>query len=83
LLEPDIVKIDKSCVRDIHKDRSKFHSLKRMLGIISSCDAVPIVEGIETLEELQALRDLNISYGQGYYFGKPSKELLQADHVSL
>jgi EAL domain-containing protein (putative c-di-GMP-specific phosphodiesterase class I) len=76
LLEPDIIKIDKSCIRKIHQDRSRIHSLKRMLGIVLSCHAVPIVEGIETAEELRTLIDLGIQFGQGYYFARPSKELL-------
>lgn len=30
-----------------------------------------LAEGIETPEELKALIDLEIDYGQGYYLGKP------------
>jgi diguanylate cyclase (GGDEF)-like protein len=78
LLEPDIVKIDKRCVQGIDKDKSKAHSLKRILKIVHSCNAVPIVEGIETIEELEALSDFDVEYGQGYYFGKPSAELIIA-----
>ena len=28
-------------------------------------------EGIETIEQLRALRDLGCQYGQGYFLGRP------------
>jgi EAL domain-containing protein (putative c-di-GMP-specific phosphodiesterase class I) len=33
-----------------------------------------IAEGVETKEQLEALRRLNCHFGQGYYFSKPLPE---------
>jgi EAL domain-containing protein (putative c-di-GMP-specific phosphodiesterase class I) len=33
--------------------------------------ATVIAEGIQTTEELAALKDLGLRYGQGYLFGRP------------
>jgi diguanylate cyclase (GGDEF)-like protein/PAS domain S-box-containing protein len=71
-LEPDIVKIDKSCVGRIHTDKRRIQSLKKIIKIIRSCSAEPYAEGIETLEDLEIIRDLGIRFGQGYYFGEPT-----------
>lgn len=71
LLEPDIVKIDKKIIKDVSKDPRKHNSLKRLLKVIESCKASVIAEGIETREDFEALRNLGVTYGQGYFMGKP------------
>ena len=39
-----------------------------------AADTGPVIvaEGIETPDELRVLRSLGISYGQGYYLGRPA-----------
>jgi len=71
LLEPDIVKIDRKIINGISKDARKFHSLKRLLRVIESCKASVIAEGIETKEDFEVLRNLGVTYGQGFFMGKP------------
>ncbi len=71
LLEPDIVKIDGKIINGISKDPRKFNSLKRLLKIIESCKASVIAEGIETKEDFEVLRSLGVTYGQGFFMGKP------------
>jgi diguanylate cyclase (GGDEF)-like protein len=71
LLEPDIVKIDRKIVNGISKDARKFNSLKRLLRVIESCKASVIAEGIETKEDLEVLRNLGVTFGQGFLMGKP------------
>ncbi len=71
LLEPDIVKIDRKIINGISKDERKLHGLKRLLKVVESCKASVIVEGIETQEDFDALRALGVSYGQGFFMGKP------------
>ena len=71
VLEPDIVKIDKKIIKGIAHDPKKLNSLKRLLKVIESCKAAVIAEGIETEEDLKVLRDLGVTYGQGFLMGKP------------
>ena len=71
LLEPDIVKIDRKIINGISKDTRKFNSLKRLLKVIESCKASVIAEGIETREDFEILRNLGVTYGQGFFMGKP------------
>lgn len=38
-----------------------------------------VAEGVESLEELQCLIDLNIEFAQGYYLGRPNIETINSD----
>jgi predicted signal transduction protein with EAL and GGDEF domain len=33
-----------------------------------------VAEGVETADDVRVLRDLGISYGQGYFLGRPRRE---------
>ncbi len=71
-LAPDLVKLDISLVRGIDADPARqalisgmgYFAVKRKLHLIA--------EGIETRQELDALRRLGIRYGQGYLLGRPT-----------
>ena len=41
-----------------------------LVNLAQRIDAVCVAEGIETLEQLQALRGAGCGFGQGYFFGK-------------
>ena len=72
LLEPDVVKIDKKWVNGIAQKKDLERSLKRLLKIADVLGAQVVAEGIETEEDLDALVELGVRYGQGYYLGRPA-----------
>lgn len=72
LLEPDLVKIDPSCVSGISAERRKLRSFERLIRMAQSLDAEVVAEGIETTADLALLRDLGVGYGQGFLWGRPS-----------
>lgn len=76
-LEFDILKIDKSLV-DIHNEQK----MKILDAIIKSNDAQIVIEGIETKEEYEVLKEYN-TIGQGYYFARPMppEDLLKLGQV--
>ncbi|MBU3759933.1 MAG: diguanylate cyclase [Candidatus Omnitrophica bacterium] len=71
LLEPDLVKIDKKCVSGIRNDELRRRSLKRLMKVTESLGCQMVAEGIESFEDLEVLRDLDVQFGQGYLFGRP------------
>ncbi len=75
LLEPDIVKIDRKYIQNIDHESGKQRSMKRLLKMVNSIDAIAYAEGIETQPELDTCIDLGIQFGQGYLLGKPSKDI--------
>jgi EAL domain-containing protein (putative c-di-GMP-specific phosphodiesterase class I) len=72
-LAPDFLKVDMSFVRGIHEDPARQEILKALTSIAWRLDARIIAEGIETDAELRTLRELAVSYGQGYRIGRASE----------
>jgi len=70
-LAPDFIKVDRSLVRDAHR-RPYQAALLNALALFAERMRVGfIAEGIETMEELQALLDADVPWGQGYLLGQP------------
>jgi diguanylate cyclase (GGDEF)-like protein len=72
LLEPDVVKIDKRCVTGLVGDRERIRHLDRFVTLSRGLGAEVIVEGVETKADLAIVRDLGVTYAQGYYWGLPA-----------
>jgi EAL domain-containing protein (putative c-di-GMP-specific phosphodiesterase class I) len=75
LLRPQMVKLDMSLVRDIDQEPVR---QREVLGIVERCHelgARVVAEGIQGMDELMAIRDLGVEFGQGYLFGRPQRWL--------
>ena len=70
-LNPGFMKIDISLVRDVDTSYIKQQIIKAMVTLSNGLDSNIIAEGVETRAEYEMLRDLNVKYGQGYFFGMP------------
>jgi diguanylate cyclase (GGDEF)-like protein len=70
-LKPDYVKIDRHFIENINADPTKREFVKLIKNISLSLGCKVIAEGIETIDELETLKYLGISYGQGFLLGKP------------
>jgi len=74
-LNPGFMKIDLSFVKDIDKSYIKQEIVKAMVTLANNIGSLIIAEGVETKEEYEKLKELKVTYGQGYLFGKPVEEL--------
>lgn len=72
---PDCVKIDRMLLTNIQDSPQKQHFVKDIITFSHDNDIVVLAEGIETQEELRMLIHLGVDLIQGYYTGKPSKEI--------
>lgn len=72
-IHPQYVKIDMKLIRNINKNRLQYAMVKSLADLAEAANIELIAEGIETVEEMEALVKLGIHYGQGYYFAKPSE----------
>jgi EAL domain-containing protein (putative c-di-GMP-specific phosphodiesterase class I) len=73
-LRPDIIKVDRNIIQNIHEDSFK-QSIYKALSAISKENGIAILaEGIETPYELEVIKELGVDYMQGYYFCKPQAE---------
>jgi len=70
-LAPDFIKVDRSLVHDVHRHPYQAALLNALALFADRMGVGYIVEGIETLEELQAVIDADVPWGQGFIFGQP------------
>lgn len=70
-LRPEFVKIDMHFIQGCDSDPVKLQFLRSIQEIARNAGSQVIAEGIETLAELNCVRDLGIALGQGYYFARP------------
>jgi len=71
-LEPDFIKVDRALITGLDTNRSKQTLLRALQDVADGIGAQIIGEGLDTLEELEMLGELQIPFGQGWLFGKPT-----------
>jgi len=71
-LEPAVVKLDRSLVEGLHLDRRRQLLLKHVTRLCEDLGARVVAEGIETLDELQAVIDSGAHLVQGYLLARPA-----------
>jgi diguanylate cyclase (GGDEF)-like protein len=69
---PDILKIDRSLVHGAHADPSRYALLEALVSFASTTGAAVCGEGVEDLEDLRVLADVDATYAQGYALARPA-----------
>jgi EAL domain-containing protein (putative c-di-GMP-specific phosphodiesterase class I)/DNA-binding NarL/FixJ family response regulator len=70
-LEPDFIKLDVTLTRDIEGDPVRQALAVALVSFSAQIGATVVAEGVETAQQLDALRSVGIRYAQGFYLGKP------------
>ena len=65
-LRPDIVKLDRELVNDVHRHPEKRALVEALVSFCRRTGAELCAEGIEVVEELVTLADLGVGLGQGW-----------------
>ncbi len=73
-LKPDIVKLDRSLVNGVNGDPARLALIESFVRYSNRMGAIVCAEGIETLDELAALADLDVQWGQGHVLAGPATE---------
>ncbi len=73
-LHPDFIKVDMSLIRNIDTNSTKRALLETFVTFAGKINSSLIAEGIETEQELNTIKNLGITLGQGYLLGKPQSE---------
>ena len=77
LLEPEIVKLDMTLVRDVHQSATKRKLIRSMAELCKDMGMLVVAEGVETLAERDTLVELGCDLLQGYFFAKPGRPFPQ------
>lgn len=64
------LKIDKSFVRDMHKDKGSAAIVDGIVSISKTLHIDVVAEGVENWQHVERLKQAGCSHGQGYLFGK-------------
>lgn len=67
----DVIKIDRAFVASITEDKDAVIVLKGIVDIGQQLKKILIVEGVETQEQLNIVKSLNVATVQGFFFYKP------------
>jgi EAL domain-containing protein (putative c-di-GMP-specific phosphodiesterase class I) len=70
-LAPDFIKADRSLVEQVHRRPYQAALLNALAHFANAMRIGFIAEGIETLDELEAIMDAGVPWGQGFILGQP------------
>lgn len=73
MLEPEIVKLDMTLVRDVHQSATKRKLIRSMAELCRDMGMLMVGEGVEIAEERDCLVELGCDLLQGYFFAKPDR----------
>ena len=70
-LEPDVVKLDMSLVRDVHLSQIRQRIVGTMASLCHEMGIRVVAEGVEVIEERDTVQRLGCDLIQGYLFARP------------
>jgi EAL domain-containing protein (putative c-di-GMP-specific phosphodiesterase class I) len=78
-LRPDIGKIDRAMTAGIHHSPARRRLVAALVECAHEQGCRVVAEGIERVDEFEAMRELGVDLGQGYYFGQPTAKPMAVD----
>jgi len=79
LLRPDVAKIDLTLTAGIQHSAARRRLVAALVDCAHEQGCRVVAEGVERVDEFQAMADLGVDYGQGYYFGHPTERPMAVD----
>ncbi|MDP1827826.1 MAG: EAL domain-containing protein [Archangium sp.] len=82
-LEPEVVKLDMTLVRGIHRSSTKQKVVRSMASLCREMGLEVICEGVEVLEELACLQAMGCDVFQGFLFARAGPAFVDPTFPSL
>ncbi|MBR1892628.1 MAG: EAL domain-containing protein, partial [Lachnospiraceae bacterium] len=70
-IDADVIKIDKSFIRQLPDDTKSRVLLESIISIANRLNMTTVAEGVETAEQGKELLNLGCNIAQGYYYSRP------------
>jgi diguanylate cyclase (GGDEF)-like protein len=71
-LQPDFIKLDMSLVRNVHQKPAYRAIIEAMVTYAGKARSLIVAEGIEDRQQLIALAQMGVRFGQGFYLAEPA-----------
>ncbi|MEN8147752.1 MAG: EAL domain-containing protein [Campylobacterota bacterium] len=78
-LSVDTLKIDGSLISKIETDDKYFKTVQTIVHYAKTLGVETVAEFVETKKTAMKLREIGVTYGQGYYFDKPQATVTQKE----
>jgi len=75
LVKPDVIKLDRSLVSDVHEHFHKLEVVRSFVQMSNRLGCLVLAEGVEKSEEAMCLLSNGIDVFQGFYFARPAPGL--------
>jgi EAL domain-containing protein (putative c-di-GMP-specific phosphodiesterase class I) len=82
-LAPDRIKLDKHLVQGVAGSTAKTALIRAVVDFAEHIHAEVVAEGVENIDDLEALAELDVGYAQGWMIGLPEPEFHGADPVAI
>ncbi len=80
---PQIIKIDRFLITDIHKNRNKQMFVRSTIDFARINGIKVLAEGVETSDEMRTVIDLGVDLIQGYYTARPAVIPIPSIHEDI
>ena len=77
----DVLKLDMMFIRNVFRENGNRRMLKVIVEIADTLSVPMVAEGVETTEQLNALKEMGCDMVQGYYFSPPRPALEFEKHI--
>jgi EAL domain-containing protein (putative c-di-GMP-specific phosphodiesterase class I) len=78
-LRPDVGKIDQALTAGIQHSPARRRLVAALVECAHEQGCRVVAEGIERVDEFEAMRELGVDLGQGFYFGQPTAKPMAVD----
>lgn len=76
------LKIDGMFIKDINLNKESKIITESILFFSKKMDFATVAEFVHSKEIFDIVKELGVTYAQGYYFGEPKPELLEVTHIN-
>jgi EAL domain-containing protein (putative c-di-GMP-specific phosphodiesterase class I) len=70
-IKPEVLKLDINLTHQVDRDPMQKMLVSTLASFAADAGMVPAAEGIESASQLETLREIGVTYGQGHYLGGP------------
>jgi EAL domain-containing protein (putative c-di-GMP-specific phosphodiesterase class I) len=78
-LKPDLAKLSQGLVRNLETSAARRRLVGALVEVAHEIGTKVVAVGIERDSELESVAALGVDYGQGFFLGRPTEEMLPVD----